>query len=659
MKLMHWLATGLMVAGAAAGARALRRRTAREAANRHVALVADYDDAVAVALRAPLALGALLARLRAAGATHVTLPEDTLARLMAQGRLAPVAPAAPLDQPAPYGRWLYLAALEAGLAARVAEELRARVPQCAARVLAGMPPVIALAGELPVLAEIGLGFDPEIAAAARAAGLGVVPRPVAYAWADAPLIDRTLAQARAAGGQIVAFAGDLIVGHEMHLQDTVDALARHGLTFAYFALSRHQRGDWFIAKLRGNPGARLSAHDHDHSHSQNGAVGRREPDHDEHHEHAHGHYAQERHHHHEHLPIADTTPPGTPRVMLAHELTPAQMIPEDLHSAAARWALYAGEEGVRVCLLRAFRVVHATEPLEWLSYVEHTAEALRAAGFAVDGVGTAPALPPGPSRGDIALAGLVPAAAGAVAAADVLGLPESVALGLLAAGAVGALAAPALLDRPRDPLERAYPPSYAPKALALVTASAVPVASVALGPAGGAAAAAAGATALAVFTSGDDYARRVEDFRGYNLDLWLPLLAVLLRRRDRRVALGGAALVAAAWAASARAVSAYPQGGDVLACLNAGLPVGHTHHLSAFQRALGDVRLALGPRPVRKWAWLAPLGAALAASGRLPLAAGDLLQAFGVAALLVSFRQGARPLRINRRERGGRGGFLG
>jgi hypothetical protein len=645
MSFSRLFAAGLMAAGTLASLRGLRRRAARERQNVHVALTVDYDDALAVAVRAPLPLDDLLAQLRAQGATHVTLPEDTLARLLAQGRLAPVVPPEPRDVPPPVGRWLYLGSAEPDLLRRVADELAVRVAHTGAQLLPGSPAVLAVAGDLSTLAELGLGFDPDVAGLLRASGLEPIPRPVAYSWADGPLIDRTLEQARLAGGQIVAFAGELILGHELHLQDTVDALARHGLTFAYFAHSRHQRGDWFIAKQRGSPAGRAGApgasHDHGHLH-------------DEPHDHHHAHSDREVHgephaHHHE---LVDDTPAGVPRVVLAHELTAAEMIPEDLHSAARRWALLAREAGIRLCILRAFRVVHAAERV--------TANALRGEGLQVDGLGRAPG-PLQPEPNEVALAGLVPAGAAALAAAGLGRTPGPATLGLALAGAAAAAVAPALLDTPRNALERAYPPSYAAKLLALATAVSVPPAGAALArasrdPLAGVVlsglAGLAGASALAWLTSGDDYARRVEPYRGYGLDLWLALAAALSAGGPREQ--GTAVAVAAlGWLASAPA-------GDVLARFDAEPAHAHTHHLSAAQRALGDLGLALSPRPLRKWAALAPLGAGLAAGLRArgtgtggaaePLGsstlatAADALTALGLVALLAGFRRAERPI---------------
>ena len=130
----------------------------------------------------------------------------------------------------------------------IAAELQARLPHIRARVLPGDAHTLSFAGDLEAIGAIGLGFDARLAEVIHRGGLGVVPRPVSYDWHERALIERTLAQAAEVGDGVVAFDGNLILGHEMHLGETLSALEAHGQTFAYFAESRHQRGDWFIAK---------------------------------------------------------------------------------------------------------------------------------------------------------------------------------------------------------------------------------------------------------------------------------------------------------------------------------------------------------------------------------------------------------------------------
>ena len=343
MKLNHLLSLGLMTAGAAATILPLQRRVIWDNANRTFAIALDLDDTAEAATRAGVALDDLLHELWHAGATHLTIPEDTLARLMAQGRLAVAIPSVPLEAPPRSGRWTYLAANEPGLLPRVQTELDARQPAIET-VLAdeGDRSVLVVSGDFASLQQIGLGFDPDVVHTAEHAGLRPLPRPVSYPWPTAATIERTLAQAADIAQShsntpaIVAFQGDgapghpgeLILGHEMLMHETIGALQRHSLTFAYFAESRHQRGDWFVAKSL------------------------------------------------------------APNVVLAHEFTQPQLVPEDMHSAAHRWGLLARERGIRLAVLQLFKVVHATTPRDCVDYVAAVADVL------VNREGSAPQRPP-------------------------------------------------------------------------------------------------------------------------------------------------------------------------------------------------------------------------------------------------------------------------
>ncbi len=543
------LAFALMAAGAQSAFQTLTRRRPWENENRRVHLVVDFDDATAVSIRAGMPRPALYEQLCRHGATHLSLPELSLARLMRAGRVVPIMPRTPRSEPAPLGQWMYFATAEPELADTIVRELGARVPQIQAARQRDDSCAFSYAGDLETIGEMGLGFEVARAEEIHAAGLGVVPRPISYAWADRPLIERTLAQTAALGDGIVAFDGDLILGHEMHLKDTVAALAQNNLTYAYFAESRHQRGDWFVAKMR------------------------------------------------------------MPHVVLADAMTPAQMIPEDFHSAAHRWAMLVRERGIRLIYLNFFRIVHAAEPLEGLHYIEHIVDALEHDGFTV---AAAPLVLPRvtPPRSETARTGLVSAGVAALALNQALDVPEPFATGITLAGAAVPFALQAL-DNPRNDLERMYAPSYVPKLLALTTAVAAPLAATWLAQEGGveglaaeAIVDAASAASLGALTSGAEYQLRVEEYRGYGLDVWLPLLGVALQLREPRLrtAVLGAGILG--WLLTRRR--------DVLGQLDRDHAESHTHHLSTLGRVVGDVKLRIGPRPARKWAWLAPVGTALA-----------------------------------------------
>jgi hypothetical protein len=331
--------------------------------------------------------------------------------------------------------------------------------------------------------------------------------------------------------------------------------------------------------------------------------------------------------------------------MLAHYFTPAAMVPEDFHSAAHHWGMLARARGIRLCYVNVFRRLHATAPLECLHYLEHIRGELHGLGLEPDGPATsAPAPLPAASRPELALTGLASAGASALAVAEALQLPEPAALGLAALAAAGAAALP-FADQPRGALEHAYPPSYAPKLLALAGAAAGAAAAALAGdPLTPLLAPASMAAVLAALTTGQDYQLRIEEYRSLNLDWAVPLAAGLWRGldepRSRWLALAGLGL---AWLGLRRRAP------DLLRAYDRDLPAGHTHHLSAAQRLAGDTLIALGPRPARKWAGLGlaclALAARLRASGRRgPALAASLAGIASAAALLAAFRQPERPL---------------
>jgi hypothetical protein len=647
LKLSALLSLSLSAAASSSLAALLIRRHRWEQSHNQVVICVDFDDAMAAAIRAGLGHGDLLGRLAEHVATHLSLPELTLNRLVWLGRLAPQAPAEPLTGPPLVGHWNYLHG-EPGLVTYLADELRQRLPYTEARVIAGG--TLAFAGDRPTIGEIGLGFEPAAAASISQAGLAIVPRPVSYAWPDKALLERTLAQA-AGHGPLIAFAGDMTLGHEMHLDETLAAMERHSLWLVFFVESRHQKGDWFIAKRR------------------------------------------------------------APRVLLAHAFSAQEMGPLDFHAAAHNWAYLARERGIRFCYVNFFRVLHATEPLEGLRYLSHLKAALEQSGFEVNRRPKAAEAAPTATVHELALAGIVSATIGAAAVERLLPLPDRLAVPLTLVGAVGAAGLP-FVERARNiqragragghdhhhdnghdhhhddshdhhyddshdhhhddghdhhydndhdhgDLQALYPPSYAPKLLALVAAALAPVAASPLdrGPERRSpsqvwlelgAYPALAAVALAALTTGREYALRIEEYRGLNLDWLAPAMAMALRRpmNSQRLAAGAALL--AAWRLAQK------RGLDPLAAVDPGHAMGHTHHISVAQRLAGDALLAIGPRPARKWAWLGP------AAGALSLALNNrrsewawlagAASSLGHMLTLVSYRRPERALAITGQE---------
>ncbi|MEW5957526.1 MAG: DUF5693 family protein [Chloroflexota bacterium] len=639
MKLHRALSYSLLAAGAMAAAQAVVKRWQWDETNIHAAIMLDWDDVQAVATRTvaetPVPAVDLLRQYQQAGATHVSIPELTLQRLLDRGELS-------VTQGAAAGR-VYLQAHNEALAALVTTELATRLPHLQPRRTTAGTPLISFSGDLPTVAEVGLGFDPAQAGLVRQAGLSPAARPIGYSWVQPEMIERTLDQAAALGVKIVAFQGALIPGHEFKIQTTVEAMVRRRLTYAYFRESRHQKGDWFLAK---------------------------------------------------HL-----VPEGL--VVLAHEFEPAELLAEDWHTLAYRWGNLAVESGVRLCSVRFFRVLHAADPLESLAYVRELARVLKTARFVLGRPGAIDlsAYQLRREAATLAWAGLSTAGAAGLAA-DLLPVPDRLKLAGLGATALALTALPFLEqaraghghhhhrhddhhhehdhhhphdhdhEHEHDHHHHHEPRSmtaYAPKGLALAATVAFPAATASPGEGGPLVAlaqtlavSAAGAAALTAITAEPDYVQGIEEYRGYNLDWLLPLgLAALpgilpsdsrftphhnsSLRLWRWLPLAGVLLVAL------RHFTAAGRAADPLAALDREHRHAHTHHLSAFQAALGDAQMRLSCRPLRKGAFLAPLGAVTAIllkrTGQAEASAAALIAAAGgQVAVLAGFRNGQRPV---------------
>ncbi|HLB46759.1 MAG TPA: DUF5693 family protein [Anaerolineales bacterium] len=585
MKLSRLLSLSLSAVGSVAAARVLQRRHQWEQTHNRVAICVDFDDAYSAAVRAGMSFDDLLHKLPDHGATHLALPELTLNRLLNIGQLTPKFPVTPKGTPPRVGHWNYLGG-DSHLVSALASELSARLPHTEAHVLEGNG--LAFAGELQTIGQIGLGFDAFMAERIKAKGLALVPRPVSYAWPEDDLITLTLAQA-AVFGKLIAFDGDMILGHEMHLNTTLDAMEREGLSLVYFAESRHQKGDWFVAKRR------------------------------------------------------------APNVVIGHRFTPAEMIPFDFHAAAHHWAYLARERGVRFCYVNFFKVLHATEPLEGLHYIEHIKEALEHGGFVVTSDVGLPTPVPQPSKADLALTGLASAGAVSAAVASTFNLSESASIPLTLAAAGGVAALP-YLERARSRLEDQYAPSYAPKLIAL-TASLAPAirsddplewgSEVLLNAAAGA--------AMAASLSGQDYHLRIEEYRGFNLDWALPLASAAMAIPDAVLRVGSLGALAVTWLLfNQRQI-------DPLARFDPAHAEGHTHHLSTAARLIGDAKIALGPQPARKWAGLGAAGTALsvvlASRGKKYWAVlAAMIGAMGYVFGMIGWRRPERALKVTTRE---------
>ena len=123
----------------------------------------------------------------------------------------------------------------------------------------------------------------------------------------------------------------------------------------------------------------------------------------------------------------------------------------------------------------------------------------------------------------------------------------------------------------------------------------------------------------------------------------LPLATAVIQLPQTSGRLAALAALGAAW------LAAQQQNLDLLAAIDPGHAEGHTHHISAAMAKIGDLQMAIGPKPARKWAGLGPTATAvsllLANQGKKEAMVGTaVLGAMGQAMGLVGFRRPERAL---------------
>ncbi len=619
MKFSRFLAYGAVAAGSLAATKFLQKRMEWEPTHNTVAICVDYDDIVDAALRAGISFQALLQMLTNNGASHVSLPERTLGRLLTNKALFPIVVEQSTDGASGIGALQGLQG-DPALIADLAIELQARLPYTQAKADGS---TLTFVGNLTTIADIGLGFDTQTAQIMQTVGLQIVPIVSAYDWPEAALIERSIAQA-AEYSRLLGFAGTMVLGHEMYLNTTIEAMQTHNLAMVWFAESRHQRGDWFVAKK------------------------------------------------------------SLPNVVIAHQWSRETLLSFDYHSANHAWLNLVDERGVRLCYINFFRELHATAPLEGVDYVHHLKHVLEDAGYKVSAYLELrpPADAPVPSAEDLAAAGMAVGGLGAAALNNYFDLPESLAIPLALTGAATGAVLPQMENLIAERLKNTHhhhhdhdhdhhhgddddhhhhhhghshshdhddeeEGSYVPKLLSLVAAISAPLAAV---PADsenpislldGIAYPTAAAIAMATATSGEAYQLRVEEHKGFNLDWALPLALSAFRMRNKGIRYAALASVGAAWVASSR------HNTDPFVDFDLSPAEGHTHHASAATRLIGDTIIQLGPKPARKWAGLSLLGAAFGQQN-----IGGLLGTLGTIMGIVGFRRPERSLQMTATDAG-------
>jgi hypothetical protein len=249
----------VVILGLAAAAVVLYTRVRVEARYRAVEIVLDGDDWTTLIRREGRRIDDVLPALRERGATSVALADNTLKRMAEEGRVsyasgASLAAAARLTPLATtFARLQAAGAIRPGAVYVAADpeplafvEARLRALLGTARVRRVGDMVEAL-GTQQDIEEIGLGYQPSDAAAARAAGLHVVLRPRNYRGLSSESL-RVLVDgyARTAPEPTLIFALTEVQGNEGLIADAAAEYRRVGARFGrieVFTARRKQRGE--------------------------------------------------------------------------------------------------------------------------------------------------------------------------------------------------------------------------------------------------------------------------------------------------------------------------------------------------------------------------------------------------------------------------------
>lgn len=183
-----------------------------ESRNRRVEVTLDYAELRGLAAAEGLPLADVLTQFRAAGATSVAIPEDTVGGLEEARRLTVIGA----------GRAETHLLPETGLAGRIQAAARGktRFAVTGRETRSGL--TLTFGQPYALVRAVGVGIDPETVAEVRAAGLGVVGRVGNWDGVTPDGLRWTLGQLREQGVSTVIFSGDAVPGFKGRVVDNPD-----------------------------------------------------------------------------------------------------------------------------------------------------------------------------------------------------------------------------------------------------------------------------------------------------------------------------------------------------------------------------------------------------------------------------------------------------
>lgn len=229
-----------------------------EKSNRTVEIVLDYEAVASMARASGKTLPQALREFKAAGATSVALPDETLESLAASGDIAllspqafPVIPGGPQVVAGKYDS--VVLTTDSDLALQIQNAFRAKahallepLGQWRGRRLLG------ISGLSFAQKVIGVGVSRRKAAVCQEAGMASVGRPLSFPGATQDGVRFTIRDLKAHGVHLALFAADEVMGFKDQIPETAAALKDNGVPLALVEFAK-QRGDQLLGKkLEGN-----------------------------------------------------------------------------------------------------------------------------------------------------------------------------------------------------------------------------------------------------------------------------------------------------------------------------------------------------------------------------------------------------------------------
>ncbi len=232
-------ALALLILVALAAAVALGAdRVALERGNRTVELIVDADDVHQLALASGKSFSDTLAALKSVGATALAVKEETLAEMVASGRLIALS--------TPEGTVLGTSDASAAGVVGLASVLRQDLPKASVGLSQYTPAVVLRGVGFEQIASVPVMFRPEETAAAKAQRLRLVARPVNFPAVSEQAVRASLERASEAGARLVVFRNDEILGFPQLVSTTAAAFRDLDLLYGYIEIAA-QKGDRELA----------------------------------------------------------------------------------------------------------------------------------------------------------------------------------------------------------------------------------------------------------------------------------------------------------------------------------------------------------------------------------------------------------------------------